>query len=160
MNSVLQTCVEIEKRVAAIYGQLVEHPEATDELKDIWREMAEDELRHARRIRLVADRLDLAGVTDVGVSPDQVQALFDRATEIYDVVIAGDLSVTDAVYVSVELEDEFLKAHLNYGDVGNQPDLQTLFKFLAEEDLQHTARLKKYLDRMNDGAGLVCEDPL
>jgi hypothetical protein len=57
------------------------------------------------------------------------------------------------------LEDEFMKAHLNYSDAGGQPDLQTLFKFLAEEDRQHTARLKKYLNRMSDGASLVFEDP-
>ena len=160
MNPVLQTCVTIELRVSSIYNELVNHPEATEELKEIWTEMAEDELRHAKRIRLVADRLDDVGVTYVGMSADEVQALLDRANEIYDQVVNKELSLTDAVYASVELEDEFLKAHLNYADVGNQPDIQTLFKFLAEEDRQHTLRLRQYLDRMHDGEGLIFEDPL
>jgi rubrerythrin len=55
----------------------------------------------------------------------------------------------------VELEDAFLKTHLGFAESGNQPDLQTMFKALAEADRQHTARLKSYLNRMNDGNGLV-----
>ena len=160
MNPVLQTCVNIEMRIGSIYRELTELPDASDELKDIWREMAEDEARHAHRIRLVADRLEIAGVTDHGLSLEQMQALYDRASEIYERVIEDALSVTEAVYASVELEDEFLKAHLNYAEVGGQPDLQTLFKLLAEEDRQHTARLRAYLDQQDDGAGLVFEDPL
>ncbi|MCK4535563.1 MAG: hypothetical protein KAT93_01035 [Desulfuromonadales bacterium] len=159
MNSVLEICVDIERRVGAIYRELVRHPEANNELREIWQEMAEDEARHAERIQLVADRLDVAGMTDVGLTAEQAQALLDRAAEIYDDVVEGRLSISDAVYASVELEDEFMKAHLNYSDTGGQPDLQTLFKFLAEEDRQHTVRLKKYLNRMNDGKGLVFEDP-
>ncbi len=159
MDSVLQTCVSIEMRVASIYKELVNHPEATGELKSIWTEMSEDEVRHAKRIRLVADRLDIAGIADAGMSADQAQTLFDRANEIYDQVQSGELSLSDAVYASVELEDEFLKAHLNYAEVGNQPDIQTLFKFLAEEDRQHTLRLRKFLDRMHDGEGLVFKEP-
>lgn len=160
MNPVLQTCVNIEMRIGSIYRKLTELPDASDDLRDIWKEMAEDEARHAQRIRLVADRLEIAGITDPGLSMEQMQALYDRASEIYEQVVEGALSVTEAVYASVELEDEFLKAHLNYAEVGGQPDLQTLFKFLAEEDRQHTARLRKYLDQLDDGAGLVFEGPL
>ncbi len=160
MNPVLQTCVNIEARVGDIYLELVKHPAANDELKDIWLEMAQDEVRHARRIRLVADRLEIAGLSHVGLPAEQMQALLERANEIYEQVVGGDFSLDDAVYASVELEDEFLKAHLNYADIGGQPDLQTLFKFLAEEDRQHTVRLKKYLNRMNDGVGLVFEEPI
>lgn len=159
MNPVLQTCVNIEMRVAGIYRELVNHPEATDELIKIWTEMAEDEVRHAKRIRLVADRLEIAGIGDVGVAAEDVQMLLDRANEIYDQVLNCELSLTDAVYASVELEDEFLKAHLNYADIGNQPDLQTLFKLLAEEDRQHTLKLRQFLDRMHDGEGLIFKEP-
>jgi len=159
MNPVLETCVKIELRIADIYKGLVDHTEADRELKDIWTEMAEDELRHAKHIGLVADRLEIAGIGAVGMSAADVQRLSDRAAEIYEQLRKNRLSLTDAVYASVELEDEFLKAHLNYADVAGQPDLQTLFKFLAEEDRQHTVRLRKYLDRMTDGSGLVFEEP-
>lgn len=159
MNPILQTCVNIEMRVAGIYRELVNHPEATDELREIWTEMAEDEVRHAKRIRLVADRLEVAGIGGASMSAEEVQRLLDRANEIYDQVQNCELSLTEAVYASVELEDEFLKAHLNYADAGNQPDIQTLFKFLAEEDRQHTLKLRQFLDRMHDGEGLVFKEP-
>ena len=159
MNPILQTCLNIESRVGTIYRELTKHPEASDELQDIWLEMAEDELRHAKRIRLVADRLEISGITEVGLSADQAQALLDRANELYGQVAEGSLSLADAIHASVELEDEFLKVHLNYADVGGQPDLQTLFKLLAEEDRQHTLRLRKYLARLNDGAGPVFREP-
>lgn len=159
MHPVLRTCIDIETRIAGIYQGLADHPQADGELQEIWTEMAEDELRHAKRIHLVADRLELAGMDGPGLSAQDMQRLLDRTDEVLEQVIGLDLSLVDAIYASVELEDEFLKAHLNYADVAGQPDLQTLFKFLAEEDRQHTVRLRQYLARLNDGNGLVFEEP-
>lgn len=159
MKAVLQTCVDVEERVAAIYLELVQHPDAGEELREIWQEMADDEARHAHRIRLVADRLEIAGVTEIGLEAAEVQGLLDRAGELLQEAQEGALSLEEAIYASVELEDAFMKAHLAYGDVGQQPDLQTMFKSLAEEDRKHTARLQSYLDRLNDGAGLEFDEP-
>lgn len=155
MKAILQTCVDVEKRVGEIYQLLVDHPEANDELRDIWQQMADDELRHAHRIRLVSDRLEMSGITDCGISGEEVQALLDRAGEILLDAQEGRLSLEEAIYASVELEDEFMKAHLLYAETGNQPDLQTMFKALAEADREHTAKLKSYINRMSDGDGLV-----
>jgi rubrerythrin len=159
MKAILQTCIAVEERVGDIYAELVKHPEADEELQEIWQEMADDEARHAHRIRLVADRLEMAGVSEVGISADEVQGLLDRAGEVLLEAQEGRLSLEEAIYTSVELEDEFMKAHLAYGNLNSQPDLQTMFKSLAEEDRKHTARLKSYLNRMNDGAGLEFEEP-
>ena len=155
MKAILQTCIDIEERVGEIYQQLVGHPDANDELREIWQEMADDEMRHAHKIRLVSDRFEIAGVLECGLNLEGVQELFDRAGEILLDAQEGSLSLDEAVYASVELEDAFLKAHLGFADSGNQPDLQTMFKGLAEADREHTVRLKSYLDRMNDGDGLV-----
>ena len=158
MKAVLQTCIDVEERVGEIYQQLVKHPDANEELREIWQEMADDEMRHAHRIRLTVDRLEIAGIKEFGINVDEVQALLDRAGEILLDVQEGALSLDEAIYASVELEDEFMKAHLTFADSGGQPDLQTLFKTLAEADREHTARLKAYLDRMNDGDGLVFDN--
>ncbi len=158
MKAILQTCIDVEERVGEIYQQLVDHPDANDELREIWQEMADDELRHAHRIRLVNDRFEIAGVVNCNLSREGVQELFDRAGEILLDVQEGNLSIDEAIYASVELEDAFMKAHLGYADSGNQPDLQTMFKALAEADREHTRRLKSYLNRMNDGDGLVFGD--
>jgi len=158
MKAILQTCIDIEERVGEIYQLLVHHPDANDELRKIWQEMADDEMRHADRIRLVRDQFEIAGVLECGLSREGVQELLDRAGEILLDVQEGSLSLDEAIYTSVELEDTFLKAHLGFSESGNQPDLQTMFKDLAEEDRVHTERLKSYLDRMNDGDGLVFGD--
>jgi rubrerythrin len=155
MKAILQTCIDVEERVGEIYQQLVNHPEANDELREIWQEMADDEMRHAHRIRLVSDRFEMAGVVACGLTREGVQELLDRAGEILLDAQEGSLSVDEAIYASVELEDAFLKTHLGYAESSNQPDLQTMFKALAEADREHTARLKDYLNRMNDGQGLV-----
>lgn len=159
MHAVLQTCIAVEERVGAIYAELVNHPEADAELKAIWQGMADDEYRHAHRIRLVADRLEMAGLHDPGLDAARAQALLDRAGELLDDAIQGRLTLSEALYASVELEDEFMQAHLVYADAGGQPDLQTMFKFLAEADREHTQALKSYLDRLGDGAGLEFTDP-
>ncbi len=158
MRAVLQTCVDVEERVGEIYQQLVKHPDANDELREIWQEMADDEMRHAYRIRLVVDRLEIAGITEVNLSNQEVQQLLDRAGELLLDVQEGVLSLDEAIYASVELEDEFLKVHLGFAESGGQPDLQTMFKALAEADREHTVRLKSFLDRMNDGSGLMSGD--
>lgn len=155
MKAILQTCIDIEERVGEIYQQLVKHPDANDELREIWQEMADDEMRHAHRIRLVNDRFEVAGVMACGLNREEVLQLFDRAGEILLDVQEGSLSIDEAIYASVELEDTFLKAHLGFAKSGNQPDLQTMFKALAEADREHTMRLKSYLNRMSDGVGLT-----
>ena len=155
MKAILKTCVDVEERVGEIYQQLVKHPDANDELREIWQEMADDEMRHAHRIRLVSDRFDMAGVIACGLSREGVQELLDRAGELLLDAQEGSLSIDEAIYASVELEDAFLKTHIGFAESGNQPDLQTMFKALAEADRQHTVRLKSYLNRMNDGDGMV-----
>ena len=158
MKAILQTCIDVEERVGEIYQQLVNHPYANDELREIWQEMADDEMRHAHRVRLVSDRFEMAGVLVCGLNLEGVQELFDRAGEILLDAQEGSLSIDEAIYASVELEDAFLKAHLGFAESGNQPDLQTMFKALAEADREHTVRLKSYLNRMNDGDGLVFDE--
>ena len=155
MKAILQTCIDVEERVGEIYQQLVDHPDANDELREIWQEMADDEMRHASRIRLVSDRFDMGGVIECRLSREGVQKLLDRAGEILLDAQEGSLSLDEAIYASVELEDAFLKAHLGFAESGNQPDLQTMFKSLAEADREHTVRLRSYLNRLNDGDGLV-----
>ena len=155
MKAILKTCVDVEERVGEIYQQLVNHPDANDELREIWQEMADDEMRHAHRIRQVSDRFDMAGVIACGLSREGVQELLDRAGELLLDAQEGSLSIDEAIYASVELEDAFLKTHIGFAESGNQPDLQTMFKALAEADRVHTVRLKSYLNRMNVGDGLV-----
>lgn len=158
MKAILQTCIDVEKRVGDIYLLFVDHPDASDELRDLWRTMADDEIRHAHRIRLVGDRLEMAGVTECGLSAQEVLALLDRAGEILLDAQEGRLSLDEAIYASVELEDAFLKTHLGLAASGHQPDLQTMFKTLAEADREHTQRLKSFIERLNDGDGLVFGD--
>mgnify|MGYP001478962622 CR=1 FL=1 len=159
MQAILKLCVQVEERVGSIYAELAQYPSADPELHTIWQAMAEDEVQHAYRIRVIADRLHLAGVSELNLDPDLVQSLFDRAGEILQEVQEQSLSVDEAIYASVELEDAFMQVHLNYGDAGGQPDLQTMFRLLAEEDRKHTAQLKAYLERMPDGTGLEFTEP-
>lgn len=158
MKAILQTCVDVEERVGEIYQQLVKHPDAGDELREIWQEMADDEMRHAHRIRLISDRLEIAGIKACGITEQEVRELLDRAGEVLLDAQEGSLSLDEAIYASVELEDAFMKAHLVFAGAGGQPDLQTMFKSLAEADREHTRRLKSFLERMHDGDGLVFED--
>ncbi len=158
MKAILQTCIDIEERVGEIYQQLMMHPDANKELRDIWREMADDEMRHAHRIRSVSDQFEIAGVLSCSLNHEEVQQLLDRAGEILLDAQEGSLSLDEAIYASVELEDAFLKTHLGLAKSGNQPDLQTMFKALAEADRVHTVRLKSFLNRLGDGDGLVIND--
>ncbi|MDH3999050.1 MAG: hypothetical protein OET90_09465 [Desulfuromonadales bacterium] len=151
MQAILKSCIQIEERVGSIYHELSQHPTASKELKSIWREMAEEEIKHAHRIQLVAARLQAAGITDLGLDATQTLSLFDRAGELLLEAQQQSLSIEQAIYATVELEDAFMQVHLSYGSAGKQPDVQTMFRALAEEDRQHTARIKAYIDHGADG---------
>lgn len=153
MQAILKTCFEVEERVGEIYQQLVNHPEANTELREIWQEMADDEARHAHRIRLVGERFKTAGVITCSLSCAGVQKLLNRADEILQDARKGRLALDGAISATVELEDAFLAVHLGFAASGNQPDLQTMFKALAEADRVHTTRLKSYLNRAHAGDG-------
>jgi len=155
MKAILQACIEVEERVSEIYQQLVNHPQANEELREIWQAMADDEIRHAQRVRQVGERFEKAGVITCDLTLEGAQELMARADAILLNVQQGSLSLDEAIYASVELEDAFLATHLGYAASGNQPDLQTMFKTLAEADREHTVRLKSYLKRHHDGNGLV-----
>jgi rubrerythrin len=158
VKAILQACIEVEERVGEIYQQLINHPDADEELREIWQEMAADELRHAQRIRQVREKFETSGVLTCGLTAEGVRELLERAGEVLLEAQEGRLSLDEAIYASVELEDTFLQAHLGFAASGNQPDLQTMFKALAEADREHTVRLQSYLDRMSDGDGLVFGD--
>lgn len=159
MQAILSTCRQVEEQVGAIYRQLASYPGADGRLREIWRTMAEEEARHAERIHLLANRLESAGQQAFRLEPQQAQQLLDRAAEIFADVQQQRLTVGQAIYVSVELEDAFMEAHLAYGEVDSHPDLQTLFKSLAEEDRRHTEALKSYLQDMAKDSVLVFADP-
>ncbi|PLX72539.1 MAG: hypothetical protein C0614_13810 [Desulfuromonas sp.] len=159
MQAILSTCRQVEEQVGAIYRQLASYPGADGRLREIWRTMAEEEARHAERIHLLASRLESVGLQNLKIEPQQVQQLLDRAAEILDDVQQQRLTVGQAIYVSVELEDAFMEVHLSYSAVDSHPDLQTLFKSLAEEDRRHTEALNSYLQDMANDSMLVFADP-
>jgi len=159
MQAILSTCRQVEEQVGAIYRNLASYPGADRRLREIWRTMAEEEARHGERIQLLANRLQSVGLQDFRLEPQRVQQLLDRAAEILDDVQQQRLTVDQAIYVSVELEDSFMEVHLGYGAVDSHPDLQTLFKSLAEEDRRHTEALKGYLQDMGSKSAPVFADP-
>ena len=158
MQAILSTCRQIEEQVGEIYRQLASYPGADGRLREMWRTMAEEEARHAERIHLIANRLESAGLQALSLDAQQAQQLLDRAAEIFADVQQQRLTVGQAIYVSVELEDAFMEAHLAYGAVDSHPDLRTLFKSLAEEDRRHTEALKSYLQDMAKDSVLVFAD--
>lgn len=159
MRALLNGCIKIEELVGTIYRELAVYPGVNPELREIWRNMASEEARHAERIHLLTERLETLGVQSLKLDPVELQALVDRAAEILQDVQDRRYTLDEAVYASVELEDAFMAVHLAYGAVQGFPDLQTLFLSLAEEDRKHVAALRSYLHGMHDGAGLVFENP-
>jgi rubrerythrin len=158
MKTILKTCIEVENRVGEIYRHFMSHPDAGEELREIWGEMADDEMHHAERIRQVGARFERAGVMACRLNLDSAQQLLDRAVEILIEAHAGRLTLLQAIQISLELEEAFLKVHLGYSKSGNQPDLQTMFKSLAEADREHTCRLKAYLERLSSVRGSVLSE--
>ncbi len=156
MQEIIRICIAIEERVGEIYSALALYPNADAELRALWTELAAEEAGHARKIQQVTEHLTPETLMTAGVDHETVQALLERADEVLQSVRNGELSVTEALFTSVELEDQFMKVHLLCAEAGQQGNLQQMYSDLAAEDRSHTERLKANLQRYSDG--MIFED--
>ena len=147
MRKFLKTCAEIEKTVAEIYRCFADRVSCDEELKDIWRSMAQEEDQHALEIGF-ASRLPQEGMFKLQ-KQDQgtVDRLLETARQILWTAKTTDLSPDAAVNYTLQLEQEFLEVHIVSAVEFEQDSMRKMFQSIVQSEEVHCQAIKDYRAR-------------
>ena len=142
MFKFLNDCREIEELASKTYLHLSKNKSYPSELINLFAELSKDESSHARNIDVVipADEKDLDA--HLTVSWEKINDAKKTAKKFCAIAESGILDEEKALRMSVEMEQKFLKVHLqNVLDFQN-PKLSAMFEGLGHEDKEHINKLK------------------
>ena len=144
MRKFLDTCIDIEDTIAAIYRQFAETVSCDEALKKIWEEMANEEDQHASLIRF-ASRLPRKD-TFLGqkMTQDRVDQLLYRLKVVLERAKVAPLTVESALRVSMKLEGEFTDVHAASAAEFIDIKMKEMFQKLASGDKEHKQALEDY----------------
>lgn len=143
----LAICAEIETVVSQIYKALADQLPEEGELREIWKEMADDELEHARLLQF-AQRLDPKNTFDgFNLDATQLGQLLVQVKEIYDLALINVWDEKESVRMMLELEEEFRQVHIRFAANLKDASMQKMFEKLGKADELHVERLRSYQQR-------------
>jgi len=144
MRKFLNDCAAIEETIAAIYRQLAEALPCDEELKAIWRKMADEEDQHAIQIGLAARLPYKETFRGENLTPAKVEQLLHRARTILAGVRSAGMTEEDALRVSLKLEGEFMAVHVASAAEFLDGKMREMFRCLARGDEEHHRALEEY----------------
>jgi hypothetical protein len=131
---------QLELLAAALYQELANRYPST-EAGALFGRLAQEELQHAARIRLLVGRYrqDSGLVGGITISVEQLEALVDEAIDAVAAVKAGhwDGDAGKARRLAAELEDRFASGHAQALAGAGHPELTRFFEQLAQQDEAH-----------------------
>jgi len=143
----LNTCVTIEKTIAAIYRQFAATISSDEELKAIWIKLAEEEEQHAMDISFAA-RLPHEGLFKVKtLTQSNVDQLLDSTRRILDQAKSSKLSAMVAAKNTLELEQEFLAVHLAASIEFETENMRKMFQSISQSEEEHCREIKAYCSK-------------
>jgi rubrerythrin len=147
MQGFLNDCHQIELLAGEIYGTLAAGTGYADEVRELFQRLAADELDHSRQIDLALHvPEDLAGAVS-RIAGAQVGAMLKRVTQMLKGVTRSRLSEEEALRLALEMEQKFVKIHLDNAVHFKDPRVIALFQSLARSDEAHLDTLRDYLTR-------------
>lgn len=144
MRKFLNTCVAIEKTIAAIYREFAATIPDDKELQDIWMKLAKEEDQHAMDISFAA-RLPHEDVFKVkNLTQSRVDQLLDATKKMLDKAKSSKLSAKAAAKISLKLEEEFLAVHIAASVEFETDNMQKMFTSISLSEKEHCREIKAY----------------
>ena len=144
MRKFLDTCIDIEETIAAIYRQFAETVSCDEALKKIWEEMANEEDQHASVIRLAGRLPRKDTFLAQKMTQDRVEQLLYRLKVVLERAKVAPLTVESALRVSMKLEGEFTEVHAASAAEFIDIKMKEMFQKLASGDKEHKQALEDY----------------
>lgn len=138
VDEILDFAMESEQKAVDFYMDLAEKVK-NEEMKAVFREIAQEEVGHKAKLKKIKeDRVfDIPAekITDLKIS-DYVDS----------VVIKPDMSYQEALIVAMNREKAAFNLYTRLSNKTDVPELQALFRGLAQEESKHKLRFEMEYD--------------
>jgi len=145
MRGFLQDCRKIEQLASQIYQRLASDAAYASEVRTTFHKLSNDERAHAHDIDLLMQGLAHEVDAVAKVSWEMVEAAVRRAVRMVETLDSGPLSEEAALRLAVEMEQQFVKVHVNNALHFHNPRLAALFEELGRSDQTHLDALRECL---------------
>jgi rubrerythrin len=148
VRELLEQCAEVEKTIAGIYHEMAATEHYSQELRVLFKELAQDEEDHAVQLECALEVPPEIIFPSVQVAPssNKAQLLLERARAILAEVRSSPPSQAGALQLSVDLEEDFREMHLFAMATFPDEKLRTMFSRFARFEEAHLALLKGYCE--------------
>ncbi len=147
MRGFLNDCHQIELLACEIYRTLAVGSGYADEVRDLFRRLAADELDHARQIDLALHAPEAWSRSVSRIAGGLIGELLKQVTLMMKDVSLRHLSEEEALRLALELEQKFVKVHLDNAVHFKEPRMAALFQPLSRSDEEHVDTLRIFLSR-------------
>ena len=145
MYAYLRDCQDIEELAGRVYGKLAEHKNLNNELRKEFLKLSRDERLHAQNIALFLQS-PLENLKPLArVSLEMIQTVKIQAEECLHWVEQENLTEIKALQLSIQMERNFAKVHIQNVVQLDNPAMLNLFEKLHADDQAHIATLNAML---------------
>jgi rubrerythrin len=145
MRSFLQECKKIEEIASKIYQQFAGDKSYAREVRKVFQKLSDDEKIHARQIDLVLQ----ANENEIDVTPMISSSRLDEAVKLAESFareVEGEiLNEEKALQLTVQIEQQFVKFHVQNAMFFRNLKLAELFSKLGKEEEAHLNTLRDCL---------------
>lgn len=145
MRGFLSDCHQIESLAGEVYQRLAIDGAYAPEVRELFRQLSNDERAHARELDLVMQmpepELDAVG----RLSREILEAALKLAGEMVRTLDSRRLSEEEALRLAVAMEQQFLAVHVNNAIHFYNKKVAALFDELGGQDQLHLDRLRDCL---------------
>lgn len=145
MFAFLSECRKIEETAGRIYHLLAEEPAYAERVREVFRQLGQDERAHARNIDLVLQAGDHQLDAYPTLAWEKLGEAADLAAQLLRRAERGGMDEETALRTAVDLEQEFVRVHVQNAVNLSNRKLAALFDQLSKEDEQHVDRLRQCL---------------
>lgn len=138
IDDVLDFAIESEQKAVDFYHQLADRVKNED-MKNIFLEFAQEEVAHKAKLKKIKDER----VFDVPFEKISDLKLSDY---VDSVVIKPEMSYQEALIVAMNREKAAFNLYTRLSKKTDVPELQSIFKMLAQEESKHKLRFEMEYD--------------
>lgn len=141
----LSHCRKIEELASKTYQQFARNMTYSKKVRKVFQKLSDDERSHARNIDLVLQASKQEADALPRVAWEKLKDSENLAEELFRVACRGDLSEEKALQIAIQIEQEFIKIHIQNVLQFHNPKLVELFDTLNAEDRKHIDTLSECL---------------
>lgn len=138
IDDVLDFAIESEQKAVDFYHQLADRVKNED-MKNIFLEFAQEEVAHKAKLKKIKEEKVFIASSE-SISDLKISDYVDS------VVIKPDMSYQEALIVAMNREKAAFNLYTRLSKKTNVPELQNIFKILAQEESKHKLRFEMEYD--------------